>query len=958
MTSSLPTQPVANFTSFLSQRVDAFRFLLFFAFLNKSSKSHADVTMRSQLLLPVCIGQRMTGCIVPRALWAAKKVEAEKKRKDESNAVGQQPGGEVVSQVAGLAARLPLLLLLPLLRSQAKASPELREEVADLLLSSLIEVGDKQALAAQCLQELAVLLTTWLEESSSSKVASALVAVSSCQPVSAATLVSCIHLLNQLELPSLPVAGLLQQLSKRRGEERTSGEPSQSTEECSLTEIKDSLTIHLGHLATQELTKPNRIRDNQTPGHMERILDLLEDAIGREVQPSIMALLMQLRTDLTRAEEHEECPRLKTQLWSLLESTNLETSQAASHTLLAAVTALWPNRSDQADLVLQLLQQDRCSGKSHFLDLLLMEWAAGVNSGKPLWREQAVEENLLSCLASLDQDTIRGIASTRQADEPSEGEAREPTAKFLGSPSSKLRYLAALQGRLMAEMLERKKKAQSDESLSAWDKRADVEDDSNLLFHSWCSLVFLQSQDVFQELKELIMRAPEAREEVEEKLKAGFLGEITLPLVTVLSAVVDVNMCTRLVEPLVSFLLQAHDLLGTARDPAAEDLQESLSNPRSTEGNLGLLLDLTLTIACVVSRWLKILHMPLSSSDLYEPYFVVLLEKGEDQKTCVPTEVIEHLWKLPVLRPSLKNHLQVDRLGQELHRVLQGLGEPALAEASSQFSALLRSLQAGAEVEGRWEEAVCNVRRGLGSSIVAEMAGDPGKIGELRKLCELLFGREWVKRREATQECMSEKLASHLEEEGGLEALRGAPKDKEEDGDNDEEKETVQTLKGDSKLPRTAALVSQILDKLSMVQAGALAALVRDPEWNQESLDDNLCEEKPLLGGKDPEQKIVNILFSFLESSYSIDDLKKVKEKRAKRGKLRSAALVQTSRLTQATGLMGLAARAIVRGVGLEHLDRGGRKMVLDTWSRAVLTLVEQVNIWDIFCGKIILLPF
>ena len=67
--------------------------------------------MISQLLLYVCIGQRMTGCIVPRALWAAKKGEAEKKRKDESNAVGQQPGGEVVSEVAGLAARLPLLLL-------------------------------------------------------------------------------------------------------------------------------------------------------------------------------------------------------------------------------------------------------------------------------------------------------------------------------------------------------------------------------------------------------------------------------------------------------------------------------------------------------------------------------------------------------------------------------------------------------------------------------------------------------------------------------------------------------------------------------------------------------------------------------------------------------------------------------------------------------------------------------
>ena len=402
-------------------------------------------------------------------------------------------------------------------------------------------------------------------------------------------------------------------------------------------------------------------------------------------------------------------------------------------------------------------------------------------------------------------------------------------------------------------------------------------------------------------------------------------------------------MCTSLVEPLVSLLLQAHDLLGTARDPAAEDLQKSLSNPRSNEGNLGLLLDLTLTIACVVSRWLKILHMPSSSGDLDEPYFVVLLEKGEDQKTCAPTEVVEHLWKLPVLRPSLKNHLQVDRLEQELHRVLQGLGEPALAEASLQFSALLRSLQAGAEVEGRWEEAVRNVRRGLGSFIVAEMAGDPGKIGELRKLCELLFGREWVKRREATQDRMSERLASHLEEEG-LEALRGASKDKDGDEDKDKEKVAVNTLNGDPKLPRTAALVSQILGKLSMVQAGALAALVRDPEWSQENLDDNLCEERPLLEGKDPGQKIVILLFSFFESSYSIGDLKKVTEKRAKRGKLRSAALVQASRLTQATGLMGLAARAIVRGVGLDHLDRGGRKMVLDTWSQAVSTLVEQVE--------------
>ena len=118
----------------------------------------------------------MTGCTIRRALWAAKKGEADKKKKDESSRTGQkgkerEAGPEAEAGGGGeLANRLPILLLLPLLRSQSKASPELKEEVAGILFSSLLEAGDGQALARQCLRELADLLATWLEESSSPKV--------------------------------------------------------------------------------------------------------------------------------------------------------------------------------------------------------------------------------------------------------------------------------------------------------------------------------------------------------------------------------------------------------------------------------------------------------------------------------------------------------------------------------------------------------------------------------------------------------------------------------------------------------------------------------------------------------------------------------------------------------------------------------------------------------------------
>ena len=132
----------------------------------------------------------------------------------------------------GLAQRLPILLLLPLLRSQATASLELREEIASVLFSSLLEAEDERSLAPQCLKELAGLLSAWLEESSSPKVAAALVSVSISKPVCPATLTFCIHLLNRIKLPSLPVASLLQRLANRTDEQAPSHD--QSEEDCSL----------------------------------------------------------------------------------------------------------------------------------------------------------------------------------------------------------------------------------------------------------------------------------------------------------------------------------------------------------------------------------------------------------------------------------------------------------------------------------------------------------------------------------------------------------------------------------------------------------------------------------------------------------------------------------------------------------------------------------------------------
>ena len=70
------------------------------------------------------------------------------------------------------------------------------------------------------------------------------------------------------------------------------------------------------------------------------------------------------------------------------------------------------------------------------------------------------------------------------------------------------------------------------------------------------------------------------------------------------------EVCKKLIVPLVSLLIQAHGLLEAAKDPAAEDLQESLKTSTSTERCINISLDIALTLACVVSEWFKILHMP------------------------------------------------------------------------------------------------------------------------------------------------------------------------------------------------------------------------------------------------------------------------------------------------------------------------------------------------------------
>ena len=713
------------------------------------------------------------------------------------------------------------------------------------------------------------------------QVAAALVAVSVSRPICPATLICCIHLLNRLKIPSLPVSRLLQRLANQRGEQSyIESSHGQSEDECSLEVLKDGLIQHLGHLATQTVTNPIAPHVQGEPGNIDRILDLLQEALQRDAQSSVLALLKQLRADLTVAPEGEVCPRLKTVLWSLLDSHDTPFSEATSYTLLAALPTLWPSCSEQASLAFHLLQQSKSLGKSRLLDLLLCQWRLSLNSGKPVWREQILEETLLSFVATIDVDAIKQMASADQTSDMTSSE-HERTSSV--ASSSKLHYLVALQGRLMATMLlqEEKELECGLATINAQDRSSRV-GEAIACSQSWWEMVLLQSKEVLQQAQELIVWRPESKEQVEQLLRGGFLGELTLPLVTALSAVEEVDVCKRLITPLVSLLIQTHRLLEAAKDPAAEDLQESLQMSRSSERCINIFLDIALTLACVVSAWLKTLHMTPSSGGDEEADYLLLLERGVEE-ACTPTEEAEDEWKLPLLRPSLQSLLQVDRLRQGVQRAIHGLGKPALADASSQFSILVRSLQAGAELEGRWEEELENIRGGVGSPLLAEMSGDPGMHGELRKLCDLLFGKEWKKRGEAKEEDLAERLAIHLE------------------------KEADEPRRDNSRLPRTEALVDQILGRLELVQNGALARLAKDPRhWIRKNSGNNHLAEDPK---KEKDQhsdekmfdevKLVSLLFSLLQSSHSSDDLTKLMEKRVKRGQIRSDALVQASCLVQ-----------------------------------------------------------
>merc|ERR1711974_520807 len=232
---------------------------------------------------------------------------------------------------------------------------------------------------------------------------------------------------------------------------------------------------------------------------------------------------------------------------------------------------------------------------------------------------------------------------------------------------------------------------------------------------------------------------------------------------------------------------------------------------------------------------------------------------------------------------------------------------------------------------GRWEDALENIRGGVGSPLLAEMSGDAGMHGELRKLCDLLFGKEWKKRGEAKEEDLAERLAIQLE------------------------KEADEPRRENCRLPRSAALVAQILGRLELVPNGALAGLAKDPQhWMRKTSGKNhLAPAEGSKKEKDQhsdekmfeEVKLVSLLFSLLQSSHSSDDLTKLMEKRAERGKMRSDALVQASCLVQTPGLMGIAATAVARGAGLDQLERGGRDLVATSWGQVLSGLVEQANL-------------
>ena len=166
-----------------------------------------------------------------KGLWQAKK-NLEKWKEDNSKgveeagivAVRQRKGGNNESSSNNFSSKLSLLLLFPLIKSQASKDPSLCQVTTKLLLESLRECPPLSLKEpAECLDGLEDLLSSWLLEDqddgvrnpemmgqSSLETAAAALVTLACARNSTKTLIHTIYLLKQLEsLENLPVHDII-----------------------------------------------------------------------------------------------------------------------------------------------------------------------------------------------------------------------------------------------------------------------------------------------------------------------------------------------------------------------------------------------------------------------------------------------------------------------------------------------------------------------------------------------------------------------------------------------------------------------------------------------------------------------------------------------------------------------------------------------------------------------------
>ena len=470
--------------------------------------------------------------------------------------------------------------------------------------------------------------------------------------------------------------------------------------------MRHCLALHVGHLATLALAGPI-LAPAPGQGHLARLLDLLERAGAREESAMTLVLLAQLQVDLRSAGtlQGDLGPRLEALLWPLLEGSEESIMEATKHTMLASLSHLWPSPAAQSSLALHLLQGNQCKGRKLFLHLLLDTWTDQLTKGRMQgsWSNQELQQSLL---LSVSQKSLTSQTEDKPVQE------REDTTH------APLHFLGALQGRMMASLL--LQETQEQEGMNQ--------------LEYWCHHVFTCCQKLLQEMQAVMQEneknkaVQEEEKEVPEELcrlatdivsvQLDLLGQLVLPLLTWLTDPSLDEVCRALTPALVTLLLEAHSVALQARPGAKEGgLLAGLTLPQPWKDTQPLLLpvltDLTLTLSLVTTRALNTLYQGGKQGDqelaclhLLQSPLLHHLPLGPELEVRQDKRTEDAGWILPVVRPSLEILLQVENLRSGIEALVEGLGEEAGRAAGERLAALLRGLQAGAELEARWKEEV------------------------------------------------------------------------------------------------------------------------------------------------------------------------------------------------------------------------------------------------------------